>query len=336
MIDYFELLGTISQKYNIRRGIQEREESWMARVIYSFLGQTGYSSLWDIQEDLQPASIVHFRTRIEKALESILDIYPEMISAFPLEHEQLSDEIRRVFIDSGMVYHSPYRLIVPPRRTAIGFNNIYFRGNTISEKCWLSGLGCYYPIQQEKEEKSILFTEMFQLKKPTLAEIWRTVVSQAQWSEYSLTMDFQYLLLKPPFRYGYWIDKPDLDGTVSLARQRLPGSDLYYLYRSEGKTVLLSQLPNWMTSDNSYRTLSNACLSVENSLPPSTYKTDGDIVHLHIAYLYPPEEMSVIRLLSWPNDFTSYPQDFNRVMSTSVFRDVRKAFEISGYQFVEE
>lgn len=336
MTDYFELLKSISQEFNIKRGTHEDELSWMARVIYSFLGQTGYSSLWDIQEDLQPASITHFKARIEKALESIIDIYPEMISAFSLGYEQQSEEIYQILKDSGVVYHSPYRLIVPPRKTGIGVNNTYIRGNSLSEKRWVSGLGCYYPLRPAQDANSISLSEMFQLQKPTLTDIWKSVLSQAQWTTYIGSTDFEYLRLRPPFRSGYWTEAPDYDGTISLARQRIPGSDLYYLYKQDNNTIYFSQLPAWMTSDNDYRALSNACLSTQKTLPPTSYKIDGDIVFLHIDYLYPPEEMNVIRLYSWPNTYINYPHNFNRVMTTSVFYDIRHVLEMSGYQFVEE
>ena len=51
---------------------------------------------------------------------------------------------------------------------------------------------------------------------------------------------------------------------------------------------------------------------------------------------YPPEEMNVIRLYSWPNTYINYPHNFNRVMTTNVFYDIRHVLEMLGYQFVEE
>lgn len=336
MTDYFSLLDSISKEFCIKRGIQESESSWMSRVIYSFLGQTGYSSLWDIQEDLQPASITHFKRRIESTLESLLDIYPEMISAFSLEYEQQSNEIFRVFKESGTVYHQPNRLVAPQRKVGVGINNIYLRGNTISEKRYVSGLGCYYPVQQEAEDKRVSLSEMFLLQKQPLFDTWKGIVSQALWSEYSGVTAFQYLRLKPPFGYGYWKDTPDLDDTVSLARRVIPGATTYYLYRAVKERMLVSQLPAWMTAEYDYRHLSNACLYTQKTLPPSTYSIDGDVVYLHIAYLYPPEELNLIRLYSWPNAYIDYPNDFRRIMSTSVFEDIKSTFETTGYQFVEE
>ena len=336
MTDYFSLLDSISREFSIKRGTHEAESSWMSRVIYSLLGQTGYSSLWDIQEDLQPASITHFKRRIETTLESLLDIYPDMIPIFSLEYEQQSNEIFRVLKDSGMVYHQPNRIVAPPRKAGFGINNAYLRGNTLSEKRYVSGLGCYYPAEQGDKDNGISLSEMFLLQKQSLFDTWKGIVSRTHWAEYSGATAFQYLRIKPPFGYGYWKDTPDLDGTVSLARHQIPGVKMYYLYRAEKERMLISQLPTWMTEGNNYRLLSNACLYTQKILPPSTYIIDGDIVYLHIAYLYPPEELNLIRLYSWPNAYINYPNDFRRIISTSVFEDIKSIFETIGYQFAEE
>lgn len=336
MTDYFSLLYSISQEFDIKRGPHEHEASWMSRVIYSFLGQTGYSSLWDIQEDLQPASITHFKRRIESTLESLLDIYPEMISVFSLENEQQSNEIFQVFNDSGTVYHQPNRLVAPFRKVGLGINNVYLRGNTISEKRYVSGLGCYYPAQDEDKNKGISLSEMFLLQKQSLFDTWKGIISKAHWAEYADATDFQYLRLKPPFGYGYWKDTPDMDGVVSLARRVIPGANIFYLYRANKERMLLSQLPNWMTAENNYRLLSNACLYTQKTLPPSIYHIDGDIVYLQIAYLYPSEELNLIRLYSWPSSYIDYPHNFRRIMNKSVFDDIKGVLELAGFQFVEE
>ena len=78
MKKYFELLNTVAQEYNIIRGKNEDELSWKTRVVYSLLSQIGYASLFDLQEDLKPASIVHFKSKITDTLSSLIDMYPEL------------------------------------------------------------------------------------------------------------------------------------------------------------------------------------------------------------------------------------------------------------------
>ena len=336
MTDYFELLKTIADEFNIKQGNSESEVSWMARVVYSYLGQVGYSSLWDIQEDLLPPTITHFKTRIEKSLESILDIYPELIGVFSMDSTQQSDEIYKIFLDSGNVYHQPNRLSVPAPQYGVGKNNHYLRGNPISEKRCISGLGSYNPISQSEGIQTVPIAFFFQLMEKSLGDTWKDIISNAHWVNADETRGMQYLLTKPPYKSSYWTNIPDLAGEISLARQGLPGSYLYYLYRAVGRRTTFSQLPLWMTKEGNYRILSNACLHARGTLLPTYYKLDGEIVYLRFGYLLPLEEMNFVRLYSWPTIFVAYPHDFSRVMARSVFEDLRTILEETGFQFQEE
>ena len=154
-----------------------------------------------------------------------------------------------------MVYHQPNRLVAPPRKEGFGNNNAYLWGNTLSEKRYVSGLGCYYSAEQGDKDNGISLSEMFLLQKQSLFDTWKGIVSRTHWAEYSGATAFQYLRIKPPFGYGYWKNTPDLDGTVSLARHQIPGVKMYYLYRAEKERMLISQLPTWMTAGNNYRLL---------------------------------------------------------------------------------
>ena len=57
MNKYNGLLSAVAQKYNIRRALQEAENDWKTRLIYSVCGMMAYASLWDETED-EPVSIV--------------------------------------------------------------------------------------------------------------------------------------------------------------------------------------------------------------------------------------------------------------------------------------
>lgn len=72
MNKYNGLICEIADEFHISKGEAEREEVWKARVVYSLVGRMGYASLWDIQEDLQPASVMHFKKRIGRLLKSYL------------------------------------------------------------------------------------------------------------------------------------------------------------------------------------------------------------------------------------------------------------------------
>lgn len=336
MTDYFELLHMIAQEFNVSQGPQESDTSWTARVIYSFLGQVGYTSLWDTQEDLQPSSITHFKRRIEKTLESLLDIYPEMVPVFLTDYSQQSDEIYQLFLDAGVIYSKPNRIIAPPFRIGVGKKIVFLRGNSISEKRWISGLGCYYPSDQKGQSTENSIAEMFQLTTKSLSNTWQDVVSEAYWKTAQPSSDLMFLRLSPPFSYGYWIDTPDCQGDITLARQGFQGSYLYYLCRVDNNALYLSQLPVWMTEGKNYRGLANACLCARGGLPPTRFHIDSELVNLNIEYLYPPEELNLILLYSWPIRYVDYPNHFKRTMSLSVFEEIKSELEKTGYQFVEE
>lgn len=336
MKQYFGLLNTVAQEYNIPKGIQEPEIAWKARVIYSLLGQTGYSSLWDIQEDLQPASIVHFKNRIEDVLKSLLCMYPEMSSIFSGEHSKLSTEIYNLMSHTGYIYHKPNRIVAAIRKETIGTACVFLRGQAISEKRWLSGIGGYLPIAKTEAATSESVFRMFRLQEESLTSVWKNITSGLKWEKSTEELKLQYLRIAPPFKYGYWTDSPDLSGAISLARVGFAENYMYFLYMTEGRSQLLSQLPNWMMEGHGSRVVSNACLANRGTLPPTTYHIDGSIVSLYLGYLLPPAELNLIKLYSWPTTYIDLPHDFRRVMSLAVFEDLKEVLETIGYQFKED
>lgn len=101
MNQYNRLLGRIADEFHVFQGKTETEVAWKSRIIYSLLGRMGYASLWDIREDLQPVSVVHFKNRIESILESYLEMYPELRLFYPDDISELSNEIYNIFLCTG-------------------------------------------------------------------------------------------------------------------------------------------------------------------------------------------------------------------------------------------
>ena len=82
MNKYNGLLSAVAQKYNIRRGLQEAENDWKTRLIYSVCGMMAYASLWDETED-EPVSIVHLKRKVRSMLSSYKSMYPELSNSLP-------------------------------------------------------------------------------------------------------------------------------------------------------------------------------------------------------------------------------------------------------------
>ena len=66
------------------------------------------------------------------------------------------------------------------------------------------------------------------------------------------------------------------------------------------------------------------------------YHIDGELVTLRIGYLFPPDELNLIKLYSWPLSYIAFPHDFSRMMVREVFEELRVFFEFRGYCFKEE
>lgn len=335
MNSYNDLIHAIATNIGIAKGDHEREDSWRARVIYSVLGQMAYSSLYDLQEDLQPVSVTHFKQRIALTLHSYQQIDSDMIAIYSSDSDSLCDEIYKTFLSTGQMYHSPHR-IAPAKLCSAEVGEIVLaRGLPISSRCLLSGLGRYILRKDMTINQIITPEKMFQLPTASLSEIWSQILSGIIWAPTARTNDMEYLRMSGNFRYGYWNNVADQSGAISIARAGSPGSQLYYLYRFNGKTFEQSQLPTWKTEAYQYREISNSCLSVRGTLPPFTYKSDGTITHVKIGYLPPPNILNLLKLYSWPTTYIALPHDFSRIFSTKVFEALRPMLENKGYQFVE-
>ena len=87
---------------------------------------------------------------------------------------------------------------------------------------------------------------MFGLEQMDLLTLWGTTLDTTTWeTNPTIGQSTEYLRLKPPFSKGYWVDKPDTSGCVSILRTGMKGTQLYYLYRYAGSILEVSPLPKW-------------------------------------------------------------------------------------------
>ena len=330
MDKYTGLLSVISNQYHIKRGLQETEESWKTRLIYSICGMMAYAALWDDLEE--PISIVHLKKRIRSILSAYKSIYPELSISLPYASADLEDEIANLFLSTGVVYHRPNR-IAPSMKHEELFSGILFqRGIPLDNISHVSGIG-YYSKQDGGTNPDKIKT-MFGLEQENLQSLWHETLTTATWkSIQSFEHNIEYLRLMPPFTRGYWITTPDTTGVVSILRIGVNGSQLYYLYRYAGATLEVSPLPQWQVESSHYRTLACACLSTYGTLAPIEFAEDGELTHIRFGYLLPPRELDFLKLYSWPEECTSLPSDFKRKLSTEVFRAIRDILSDEGYKF---
>ena len=241
-------------------------------------------------------SIVHFKKRIINILNSYLSMYKEIRGLFPESSESVAQEIYDIFLHTGILYHKPDRIMMSCQSNSVCGGVKFIRGYTLDSSQMLSGLGSY--IMQKEDEKTIPPSEMFMLDNIPLVEKWKFYSKGSRWIQFEPDHMTKYLRLEPPFTKG--------------------------------------QLPQWQVEEMNYRSLSNACLAYRGTLPPITYRMDGDIVYVGFQYLPPPAELYFWKLYSWPTQFKDLPCDFNRVCSSNTFDAIKAVMEIQGYMFEKE
>ena len=333
MNKYNNLLMRVSEEYAIRRGKSEDQYRWKTRLIYSLLGRMALASLYDIDEE-ESSSVIHMKRRIETLLINYKEMYPELDRYLPVEPSELSNEIYDIYLHTGVIYHEPNRVLMAAKSEISWEGIVFSRGYAIETAQNLSGLGTYKQASSKAITGSL--TDMFQLEKTSLLKLWDYYVKRAEWSVFRAETDVEYLRMDPPFSRGYWVDKPDIRGSISLLRTGFKGSRLYYFYRVESDKVIASQLPQWLVEDYNYRLLANACLCSEGVLPPSTYNYDDRLVLINFKYLPPPAELYLWKLYSWPATMMTLPKDFNRICTRDVFGAIKKEMQTKGYSFIEE
>lgn len=340
MEKFGRLLCSIADELNIRRGTSESVEYFKRRIIYSVISRTAYASLWDKDfDDESCVSVRHVKGKISKLLNIYLQLYPEArIDA------GLSEELYKNFLTTGLIYHKAYRVAPSICREAVQGKILFLRGMPPNEKVFVSGAGFY-----KFDEKNFLIKEnlsdihdMFEVPEKNLETIWQELLDKSVWHVVEDWQDMEFLRVSPPFNRGYWQDKPERNGKISLARssgQFEPRS--YYSYKFSDGKFLCSQIPQWQTYDEHfqssvYRKFSCACLAALKTLPPTEFKTDGDVVHVNFKYLFPPSELRLMRLYSWPQFFDKFPNDFKRTFDTKIFFALKPLFEQLGYEFKGE
>ena len=251
MNKYNGLLSAVAQKYNIRRALQEAENDWKTRLIYSVCGMMAYASLWDETED-EPVSIVHLKRKVRSMLSSYKSMYPELSNSLPYISAELEDEIAGQFLSTGMVYHRPNRIAPSMKHEESHCNIVFQRGIGLNSISCVSGIGFYSKLECISNPDGI--KTMFGLEQQTLWDLWNSTLTTASWKAApSLEQNTEYLRLKPPFSRGYWENKPDTTGLVSILRTGIKGSQLYYLYRYSDNAMEISPLPQWQVENYHYK-----------------------------------------------------------------------------------
>ena len=145
----------------------------------------------------------------------------------------------------------------------------------------------------------------------------------------------EYLSRPEIWMKDYWRPVPDSSVNISLLRINYGGKPIYYIYKRGVNGFQYNELPDWQVANREYFQLANSLFAMQDVLPPTLYKKNGNLVSVQIQYLYPPAEQNLFELYSWPLTLDKKGKCFYRVFQKDVFIAIRDIFEESGYRFIE-
>lgn len=191
MNKYNKLLLKVASRYNIRKGTEESEDDWKARLVYSICGMMAYASLWD-ESDEETVSIVHLKSKVRSILDSYKSMYPELLTYLPYIPEELEEEIVGLFLKTGVVYQRPYQIALAMKHEEAFGNILFRRGIALDAISCVSGIGFY--AKQREEIISYGVKSMFGLEQEKLLDLWSSTVAAASWeTDLSLEHNIKYL-----------------------------------------------------------------------------------------------------------------------------------------------
>lgn len=330
------VIEKIGNELGIARGNQEEDSQWKSRIIYSAAGRIALASLWDVSEDEQAISIIHFKRRAERELKALISSSSVLGRIYDGITEAIIDEIYSIYLNAGYIYHTPNHIEPVPEKVVSVGKNCLIRGSALQESVHMSGLGLYSQSTLKDKYNTVnSVNELFKLPQIMLTDYINKLLKYAEWKVFGVEERAEYLRMSPPFSGGYWCKEADKTGGISLLRIGQPGRHIYYLYKFENKSILSSPLATWMTDGYEYRQIACGLLMQNNKLPMTRYMQDGRLVHIHIGYLYPPAIQNFVKLYSWPETMNHFPSDFRRVMTGDLFEVFRMIIEPLGFGFMK-
>lgn len=337
MISERDLLYEISNELGIRKDKQEDEAQWISRVIYSSVAKLALASVWSNAEDYNTDTISHFKNYYKKLLDAYINIFSDSSNMFLPNHDELSEEIYKILISNGCFYHMPYRLSPAVKKISVVNNIVLARGLPPKNTFNMSGMGFYIENSSINSKEDVF--DMFNISRITFDKYLEQIIKSKEWipAELNKNIDgYNFLKIQPPFTNGYWKKEPDKENVVSLAKFSEINNTIYFLYKYDNGKYFKLPLEDWRVEQYQYRAISTGILQSCNKLPPINAKLSDEIVYIKLNYLLPPNEENFFKLYSWPINYLTIDQNFNRIMSKKIYNVFKSILKQLGYQFREE
>lgn len=219
------IIHEIADTYRIGKGKQESQRDYYARIVYSVCGLMAYTSLLDDPQDDQSAiSKIHLKRRIKAILDSYLDLYPELVAIFNPAKQDLAEIIFDSYLETGLIYNSPYRL-AQSNQMSTSFSSLitFERGIAPDAIQAVSGLG-FYSLDPNFSEYTVRYMKLpvaiaqckqirdeFGLHTDRLAWDLDGALAHAHWEsgQRLKKLSVEYLKMTGPFTDGFWLSAPD-------------------------------------------------------------------------------------------------------------------------------
>ena len=237
-----DLLNTISKQLNIPK---TNDSEWICQIVYSVAGKMALASLWDHTEDQSSISIQHFKNRMAQIFDAYEGIFPHISHFLPDDKSNLLEEIYSIYLRTGFLYHSAYKIAPAVSAQANCENLTLYRNTSPDNSFFMSGLGFYYP---QKLSSDSTVVDMFGLQLQSFENYLTELLDQNEWEPVEWPDNTEFLRLEPPFSRGYWQQVPDKSHRVSLARYGEPNK-LFVFYRYHDGHYQQKPIPEWRIRD---------------------------------------------------------------------------------------
>ena len=130
----------------------------------------------------------------------------------PHDKTDLIEEMYSIYLRNGFFYHSAYQ--ISPAALATGGNGdlVLHRGISPDLKLFMSGLG-FYSVQTSTSDRTI--SSMFGLQEQSFESYLEELLAHCEWEQIEWPDNSEFLVLDPPFKWGYWQQIPEKNDHIS-------------------------------------------------------------------------------------------------------------------------
>lgn len=303
----------IAKDMRINRFLNENENDFISRVIYSALSEWVKASTFDRKIDDQEGvtdvgcTKHHITRKCGDILDSFLEVYPQLKSYFfPTDEKDpkpIQEIQNRLMLGGVLVSGENNTVQLPQKKYGFISEYLYFeRGIFFEIGKQVSGLGCYtssisedisicqidelFLIPPENAEKSVQ-----SLKKVMKKEFVQISNVPEQW----IFFDFSS---KKSFSNS-WVNRFKDEGKITVYKNSINRSDYGLVRYSDGK-LFVAKLPVHLVETKELRRILYGIRAIENNPCQAKLTVQGGSVNLEIYTSLPQRELNLLYMIAWP------------------------------------